>query len=232
MEPVLKFVKHAVYTPDPTPAKPRITEDERARAAADPPSAVPFHCKPWLDGQKLGYTLFYGYLSPITIVGLGDNKIAVEGEEQVMKERKGRSIADTFAAGHFGLSIAYTLITKQGFNTLILPANDPPAGFDIISGVIETDWYPKGLFLVSRMPEKGERIAIDYGDELARAVVIPRPKPLPPAVPLTDEELDEFDVRAQQYKQEEKTTHTRWIDVYGKPFTHLYRVWSSQRRSG
>jgi len=57
---MLKFSKSAPYIPDPVRARPEISDEDRARAAENPPQVVPFHCKPWLDGQALGWTLFYG----------------------------------------------------------------------------------------------------------------------------------------------------------------------------
>ena len=228
LRPMLKFAKYAPYMPDIAPAKPHITADQRAGAAEDPPSAVPFHCKPWLDGQSLGYTICYGYLSPITITSPAPDQIEVQGGEQAAQERQGNLIAQTFAEGHFGLGSGYTLRTPPGYVSLILPANNPPAHLALVTGVLETGWYPKPLFLVYRIPPPGMAIVLDYKVELARVVVIPQPV-AEPARPLTAEELAELDTAANRYEAEEQHTKS-WFDKQGHRFTHLYKTWSQRYR--
>lgn len=221
---MLKFHKWAVYFPDPTPPKPHITPEQKAKAAETPPHAVPFHCKPWVDGQTLGWTLFYGYLSPLRIVGLGDYQFEV-ADEQVRKERGGREIIGRFANTHFGFASGYILQTPPGLVSYICPAKNPPANLDLLDGVVETDWYPKGLFLVFRVPQAGEVIELDYGAELARVVLVPRHQKLA-AQPLTATELEGVYAEQDRYSAEKATSPTRWQSASGKVFDHVYKQWS------
>jgi hypothetical protein len=226
---MLKFAKSAPYIPDPVRSRPNILDEDRARATEDPPQVVPFHCKPWLDGQAIGWTLFYGYVTPIGILGVGDGKIEVENLYQLTRETNQERVVDQFARGHFGIGSGYRLRTPLGMVSLILPPTNPPPGLDTVTGIIETDWYPRQIFLVFRAPEKGVRISLDYKMELARIVVIPRLEGQK-AEPLSSEELEIMREEALKYRQEEKNTSTRWQAESGDWFTHLYKEWSHRYR--
>ncbi|MBK8430584.1 MAG: hypothetical protein IPL28_04550 [Chloroflexi bacterium] len=225
---MLKFAKYAPYMPDIAPARPHITAEERARAAAVPAEAVPFHCKPWLDGQSIGYTICYGYLSPITITSPAPDQLEVQGGEQATRERQGNPIAQTFAQGHFGLGSGYTLQTPPGTVCLIVPANNPPPHLQLVMGLVETSWYPKPLFLVYQLPPQGVAIALDYKMELARVLVIPQPQ-VEPAEQLSAEALLALETAANSYSAEEKQAKA-WFDNRGQRFTHLYKTWSQRHK--
>ncbi|GAB4580970.1 MAG: hypothetical protein Fur0022_37150 [Anaerolineales bacterium] len=226
---MLKFSKAAPYIPDPARSRPNITDEDRARAVEDPPQVVPFQCKPWVDGQSIGWTLYYGYITPIGIYGLGEGKIEVENLFQLVRETNQERVVDQFARGHFGIGTGYRLRTPPGFVSLILPPAHPPEGLVTLTGIIETDWYPRQLFLVFRAPEKGVRVSLDYKMEIARVVVIPRMEGQK-AEPLSAEELEAIREDARRYKEEETTTPTRWKAASGDTFTHLYKEWSQRYR--
>ncbi|MCB0036454.1 MAG: hypothetical protein KDE51_20620 [Anaerolineales bacterium] len=228
---MLKFAKSPVYIPDPARPRPLITEDDKQRAAADPPWPVPFHCKPWVDGQTVGWTLFYGYLTPITIIGLENGRVEVENLAELTRETQQPRVIDQFAERHFGLSSGYYLQTPQGMVSLLVPALRAPAGLELLTGVIETDWYPRPIFLVYKAPTTGVRIALEYKMELARVVVIPRHEGFK-AEALDAAELETLAEQEKRYKEEEKTTPTRWQAATGDSFTHLYKVWSKRFREG
>lgn len=227
---MLSFAKSAPYLLDPVRSRPLITDEDRQRGSASPPHAVPYHCKPWADGQMVGWTLFYGFLTPITITGQADGSIAVDNLAQLARETQQPQIITRFAKGHFGIGSGYTLQTPPGFVSLILPATQPPAGLEALTAVIESDWYPRQLFLVFRLPPVGTSIILDRGMELARVVVIPRQEQME-ARPLTAAELAILQEREQQYLDEEKSTDSRWRSASGDEFTHLYRQWSKRHRS-
>ncbi len=227
---MLKFAKSVPYLPDPTRSRPLITAQQKEQGSADPPHAVPYHCKPWVDGQSVGWTLFYGFLTPIVITGQADGTIGVDNLEQLARETQQPDIVSPFAAGHFGIGSGYTLQTPPGFVSLIIPATQPPVGLEALTAVIETDWYPRQLFLVFHIPPVGRQIFLDRGMELARVVVIPRHEQLA-ARPLDPTELTETEQRQQQYLAEEKSTDTRWTSAAGHQFTHLYRQWSKRYRA-
>ncbi|HNB54057.1 MAG TPA: DUF6065 family protein, partial [Anaerolineales bacterium] len=219
---MLKFAKAAPYMPDPARSRPNISDEDRTRATEVPPQVVPFQCKPWLDGQAVGWTLFYGYVTPIGILGVGEGKIEVENLFQLTRETNQERVVDQFARGHFGIGTGYTLRTPPGFVSLILPPSTPPPGLETVSGVIETDWYPRSLFLVFRTPEKGVRLSLDYKMELARVVVIPRMDGQK-AEAMSPEEWQAVRAEARAYQEEEKTTPSRWKAASGDAFTHLYK---------
>jgi hypothetical protein len=227
---LLKFAKSVPYLPDPARSRPHITAADKDRGSANPPHAVPYHCKPWVDGQTVGWSLMYGFITPISITGQADGSIVVENLEMLVQETRQPHIVSNFAQGHFGIGSGYTLQTPPGFVSLLMPATQPPAGLEALTAVIETDWYPRQLFLVFHIPPPGVQIFLDRGMELARVVVIPRQEW--EARPFTSEELAVLDKRQQQYLDEEKTTPTRWTSASGDQFTHLYKQWSARFRSG
>jgi hypothetical protein len=226
---MLKFAKSAPYIPDPVRSRPLITPEQKEKAAAAPPHVVPFHCKPWVDGQTVGWTLFYGYLTPVTIVGQENGRIQVHNLEQLTRETNQPRIIDQFANGHFGIGSGYILQTPPGIVSLLIPSTNAPTGLETVTGVIETDWYPRQLFLVFKVPSPGVEIYLDYKVELARVVLIPRHEQLE-AQPMTEDELRALQGREQQYVEEERLTPTRWTAVSGDSFTHLYKNWSNRYR--
>jgi hypothetical protein len=222
---MLKFHKWAVYFPDPIPLKPPINDEDRRKMAADPPIPTPLHCKPWVDGQTLGWTLSYGYLSPMTLVDLGDNQFEIRDDEQLMKERSGEAVIGRFADTHFGFASGYILQTPPGFVTYIAPTKNAPANLRAIEGVVETDWYPRSIFFVFETPARDEVIKLDYGDELVRVIIVPRHQKMQ-AEPLTETELAAVYTEQDRYKAEKATSPTIWTAANGLTFDHVYKQWS------
>ena len=228
---MLKFAKKPIYIPDPARPRPVITDEQKAHAAEEPPRPVPFHCKPWVDGQTVGWTLFYGYLTPVTIVGGENGRIEIENLAELARETNQPKVIDQFAADHFGISAGYYLQTPPGFVSLLIPALRSPAGLRVVSGLIETDWYPRPIFIVFERPAAGECIQLEYRMELARVVVVPRHEGLK-AEPLDEAELAQLDAREEAYLAEEKSTDQVWQAATGDSFTHLYKMWSKRFRAG
>lgn len=226
---MLKFAKSVSYIPDPSRSRPFIPDSDKDKAAATPPAAVPFHCKPWLDGQSAGWTLFYGYLTSVTITAEENGRIQVKNLATLAQETNQPRIIEQFADSHFGLGTGYTLQTPPGFVSLLLPASQAPAGLEAITGIVETDWYPRQLFMVFRVPPPTVAITLDYKMPLARVLVIPRPEQLD-IRPLDEAEQAILAEREAAYLAEEATSPTRWQDDAGHTFTHLYKQWSAQYR--
>lgn len=228
---MLKFAKSAAYIPDPARSRPFISNSDKNKAAADPPAAVPFHCKPWLDGQTVGWTLFYGYLTTVTIRGGSDGRIHVQNLKKLAQETNQPRIIEQFADTHFGLGTGYTLQTPPGFVSLLLPAVKSSPGLEALTGVVESDWYPRQLFAVFAVPPEDVTITLDYKMPLLRVVVIPRHEQIE-CWPLDEAELAALAVRSSTYLAEEETTSSRWTAASGHTFTHLYKQWSSHYRQG
>ncbi|MCI0393955.1 MAG: hypothetical protein L0332_08400 [Chloroflexi bacterium] len=228
---ILKFAKGASYIPDPARPRPVILEEDRRRAAERPPHPVPFHCKPWVDGQTIGWTLFYGYLTPIKVVGLPGGLVRIENLEQLIRETRQPLIFHQVVPGYFSIGIGYTLQTSPGTASLLIPANQPPPRLELVVSVIETEWYPKQLFLVFRAPADGSEIELDYKMEMARVVPIPGQEAYE-LQQMTESELESVIEREEAYVAEERVTPTRWVSAEGFEFTHLYKNWSRRYRQG
>ncbi len=228
---MLKFRKTVPYIPDPVRCKPQISEEDKRLGSQIPPHAVPYHCKPWVDGQTIGWTLFYGYLSSVAIRGNEDGGIDVDNLEQLTKETQQADIISQFAKGHFGIGSGYTLSTLPDISTLILPVSSSPPGLEAIVGLIETDWYPRQIFLVFKVPQPGVEILLEHKTPLARVVMTPRFDELT-AQPMTAEEIEEIEGRRQAYLADESTSDSRWVDAAGNSFTHVYKQWSKRHRKG
>ncbi len=225
--PMLKYAKLVPYLPDLTRSRPAISDDDRERARARPPHAVPAHCRPWLDGQTVGWTLFYGFATPVHIVGQPDGRISVVGNDLLERETGQPRTIDQFAPGYFGVSTGYTITTPTGYVSLFLPATQPPPNLTMLTAVIETDWYPRPLFMVYHAPAPGVTISLHHGAELGRVVPIPRLAEHT-AEPLQGDELARITAAAAQYAAEETTTPHRWTAAGGQTFTHLYKLKAAQ----
>ncbi|MCB8946275.1 MAG: hypothetical protein H6658_21220 [Ardenticatenaceae bacterium] len=226
---MLKFAKSVAYLPDPVRSRPHITDDDKTKAAATPPAAVPFHCKPWLDGQSVGWTLFYGYLTAVTITVGENGRIHIPNLPTLARETNQPNIIQQFAASHFGLGLGYTLQTPPGFVSLLLPSPQAPAGLTALTGIVETDWYPRQIFAVFQVPPPGITIQLDYQTPVVRVVVIPRHEQMD-IRPLTETEQTALAQREATYLAEEAVSPSRWVDEAGNSFTHLYKQWSAKFR--
>jgi hypothetical protein len=173
--------------------------------------------------------LFYGFLTTITFVGLGNGGAEILNKEELARETNQKRVGDHFTPGYVGLGVGYTLKTPPGFVCLIIPPTRPPDGLETVPFVIESDWYPNQIFLVFRVPPAGVRVSLDHKDELARVVVVPRHEKLT-AEPMSAEELAETAEKRKTYLEEEMVTPSLWFAATGDPFTHLYKEWSKAYR--
>lgn len=224
---MLRFTKSLPYLPDLARPRPFITEVDKARAAADPPFPVPFHCKPWMDGQTIGWTLFYGYRTAVYLHRLGGGEVVVANGAQLDEER-GRPGTLTISGDRVRLETGYVLGSPAGLASLLIPANRPVMGLRLELACLETEEQYQPVSLVFRVVNDVEAV-LAAGVELARVVLVPRPAE--PARPLAGAELAALHERAANYRAEEQTTATRWTAATGDSFTHLYRVWSRRARS-
>ena len=226
---MLKFAKSVPYIPDPIRSKPLISDHHKELASQEPPFAVPHHCKPWVDGQSLGWTLSYGFFTDITIHGLPNGKIKVDNLDQLAREAQQAKVVDQFARGHFGISSGYTFSTPNGILSLILPTDHAPENLNLVTGVIESDWYPRQIFLVFQSPPEGVSIHLEYQQPIAKVVLVPRHEGIS-AEPVTSSELEKLNASRDEYLKEEEITSSRWVDADDQPFTNLYKIWSREHR--
>ncbi|MGH2537594.1 MAG: DUF6065 family protein [Candidatus Promineifilaceae bacterium] len=156
---MLHFSKALPYIPDPRPIR-----------AADWPAAL----RPTLP-EPLGWILSYGYLSPITISGRREGQIRVHNLEVLIQETGQPHVVDQFAPGHFGIGVGLTLQTAAGVQALFTAVPEPLPGLEAVTGLIETDWYPRQLFLVFRVPQEGSQVRLERGAPLAAVFLLGRP---------------------------------------------------------
>ncbi len=226
---MIQFTKAAPYIPDPVRSRPLITDQDKALAAADPPYPVRLHCKPWMDGQSVGWTLFYGYLTSITVVGLAEGDFHVENLEQLKAESQVDNIIMPLVGGYFGIpATGYTFLTQAGYISLMLPATNPPPGLELEPGIIETDWYPLEMPAVFKVPPEGESVTFDYKMEIARLVPIPRPEAMT-LIPMVEDDLTALMERRQQYIDERGQYHGKTVQM-GGVIKQSYKKWSAEYR--
>jgi hypothetical protein len=226
---MIQFTKAAEYIPDPVRSRPVISEKDRILAAADPPYPVRLHCKPWMDGQAVGWTLFYGYLTPITVVGLGNNEFYVDNLEQLKAESQVENIIMPLVGGYFGIpATGYTFLTEPGIISLILPAPHAPLGLLLEPGIIETDWYPLEMPVVFKVPPEGERVTLDYKMEIGRLVPIPRLEAMT-LTEMTEANHIALLERRQTYIEERGKYHGMTVQM-GGVIKQSYKKWSAEYR--
>jgi hypothetical protein len=161
---MLQFAKALPYLPDPRPLV--VPEPGTAELVAG--------WQLWDTGSPFGWMLSYGYLTAVTVTADGKGGLVVENAAELTRETGQARTLDQFAPGHFGLACGYTLKTPAGLGSLILPAASPPDGLQAVTGIVETDWYPRQLFLVFRVPDAGRRVKLARGAELARLILVAR----------------------------------------------------------
>ena len=227
---MLKYTKVIPYVPTPTRSRPNIPHDDLELAKLDPPMPLKLHCKPWLDEQSLGWTFYYGYLTPITITGLGDNEIHIENLEQLKAESRVPDIMrKVFGSNHLGITaIGYMVSTPQNIVSLMLPPTHPPDNMHVIPAVLETDWYPRELVTLFKVPAKNETIHLEYKTELMRLVPIPR-FDNQELIEMSEEELSTHMAENNRYLQDEKNTEGR-LTQSGTHMKRIYPKWSAQAR--
>lgn len=74
----------------------------------------------------------------------------------------------------FKLHLPYICRTDEGVDTLYLPPVNRHVQVEVLSGLVETDWYAYPVNLVLRKPRDGRSVHVAKGDPLAQLVFIPR----------------------------------------------------------
>lgn len=75
----------------------------------------------------------------------------------------------------FKLHLPYIWRTQTGLDTLFLPLlNRAGRGLEIVSGLVETDWYANPVNLVLRKPASGHSVHVAAGEPIAQAILVAR----------------------------------------------------------
>jgi hypothetical protein len=74
----------------------------------------------------------------------------------------------------FKLHLPYILHTQEGVDTLFLPLINRSAPLEVLSGIVETDWYANPVNLIMRKPPGAGSVHVMKGDPIAQLVFIER----------------------------------------------------------
>lgn len=92
------------------------------------------------------------------------------------------------------LHLPYIWRTPESVDTLFLPlVNRAGAGFEVKSGLVETDWYASPVNLVIGMPSGP--VHVEIGDPVAQPIFVPRPL-RQPSLEFVDEH-DQLNLKAR-----------------------------------
>ncbi|MGH2537593.1 MAG: hypothetical protein ACRDHL_09390 [Candidatus Promineifilaceae bacterium] len=206
-----------------------MTEADRQRAAEQPPHPVPFHCKPWLDGQSAGWTLLFGYRAGVTLRAGGDGRLDIVNKEALAAEAGGLPIRPLAAGQFFEIVTSYRLSTEPSEVCLLIAANRPPTGLELAPSLWEANRPGEQLRLAFRWPAAGSQVALDAESELARVILLQR-RHHRVSRALAAAEQEALNAREAAYLAAEQATPSRWQAANGETFTHLYKEWSARLR--
>jgi hypothetical protein len=212
--------------------RPVISEDEQARKRRQPPAAVPSHCKPFLDAASYGVLVPFGYHAVLRVTGregsLPDVKASFEPGRPAYPEH---DIVAAFAQNYFSIATRYIVRTEPGVGLLTLP---PPEGHprkgEVVRGLLESWWFPKGLFVVFRAPAPGETMEFRRGDPLC--VLVPAPCVDVEAEPMSQPEFMALLSEQKEYERyREEHPEIAWRSDMGFEFDSRYKIFSKAKNS-
>lgn len=76
-------------------------------------------------------------------------------------------------AGMFKIHLPYVIRTPEGVDSLFTPLVNRPSPMDLITGLVETDWYAHPVSLIVRLPATGA-VHIGTGDPIAQVLFVHR----------------------------------------------------------
>jgi hypothetical protein len=98
-----------------------------------------------------------------------------QGKHQINPVEPGISFFDRQdQLDHFKLHLPYIWRTPPDVDTLFLSLINHQTPLDVVSGLVETDWYAHPVNLVLRKPSSGVSIHVATGDLVAQATFLPR----------------------------------------------------------
>ncbi|WP_373287127.1 DUF6065 family protein [Wenjunlia tyrosinilytica] len=173
-------------------------------------------------------TVPFPYSFTATVTGGPSGEMTVEMSDRVGPKPPG-DIVHQFAPGYFGVLTGYTFATEAPIGLYTLGHPDSPVKELHVSGLLETWWYPRPMFVVFRRPGEGQVIHFRSGDPLCHAV---------PVVcggldirQVDKQEEVDFSVAKQNYEEERRArVDLTWTSVEGESFSRLYKEKSRQSR--
>lgn len=187
-------------------------------AHGDGAPAMPWHCRPFVDGATYGLELVYPYRSECR-VRTEAGAIVFEGELAAEMEAAGLPHPfGAFAAGHYGMATALDLLPPPGHALRLGPHprvfTDPSGTVPLaLPGHLQRFW-PRQFFAVFRAPPPGAVHVFRPGEAYAQLLVVRAVQPL--------------DVRPMEPAEAERRAgEDRVVTLF--PYFLAKRVWTSDR---
>lgn len=156
--------------PRPRPTQ-LVTPAEKGYSHETPP------CKVWSDAQTLGIELSWTTEYTLTVVNEG-GKVAFDCDKLPSDPVPLEPLGEHYYAIHTGQHI----LLARGLGGLVLPHprffdpvpdgcyNDAPA---VVPGLLQMDWWPRGLYIVCSMPKPGAEQVFHAGEPFCQIVPVP-----------------------------------------------------------
>jgi len=140
----------------------------------------PWHCKPFLSAATYGLEVYFNWRQECQVtmrrgqlVWSGD--LSAERPEGAPEDW---SPFSAFSPNFFGLSSMLDIKVPKDFGLMILPhpryfTDTTGTAPCAVSGLIETNWWPRMFFLVFKAPPLKGKIIFKHNDPIAQLIVVP-----------------------------------------------------------
>jgi Tfp pilus assembly protein PilF len=168
--------------------------DKRMENGSDP---QPWHCRPFVDAATYGLELVYHYETECQVVN-DNGQVRFEwdyaNEPGVKLHGEEFGLFDTRPARFYSFQASVDVQAPPGY---VVQTQPHPRFFTDESGTVapalighvQTEWFPKPLFVVFKIPAPGQRHIFRKGEPYAQIIFVPRQMAYRPT-PMTPEEGD------------------------------------------
>ena len=199
-------------------------------------STLALKCKPFIDSYIYGLEYTYPYNTTLTVSSINDEIIFDvednwEKDANILKLVENKPIG-TIDSGYFGLASGLDIKVPEGYSLRIEP--HPSLLFEseinVVSGHLETFWWPNLMFLVFKAPLNGESIVFKKGMPLAQFLIVPTELNYV-IEKMTVEEIEERRNLSKQISDSRKYLSKKYKDKKGNYFDSTYKVLAQNFRN-
>ncbi len=199
----------------------------------------PWHCLPFTQGATYGVELVYPFDTECT-VSTKNGELVFDGDfsaESSAIGQKWERPFSSFAPGHFGFTSSIDIMTEPGYGIMLLPHTrfytDRTGTVPLaVSGIIESDFWPRVFFVVFKSPLEGQSCIFRKGEGYAKVIVVPK------AAKYNVEKMTPEEIKKRMEMEQilndhptEIATHT-WKTLKGEQFDNKYKNLSKVAKSG